>query len=66
MVASNKIAAADTQARYDTLKGLARAKNTQYRFETNVGAGLPVIDTIEHLVKAGTASTASTPCCLEP
>ena len=53
VVASNKIAAADTQSRYDTLKGLARAKNTQYRFETNVGAGLPVIDTIEHLVQSG-------------
>jgi len=53
VVASNKIAAADTQSRYDTLKGLARAKSTQYRFETNVGAGLPVIDTIEHLVQSG-------------
>ena len=53
VVTSNKIAAADTQSRYDTLKGLARAKNTQYRFETNVGAGLPVIDTIEHLVQSG-------------
>ena len=53
VVASNKIAAADTQSRYDNLKGLARAKNTQYRFETNVGAGLPVIDTIEHLVQSG-------------
>ena len=53
VVASNKIAAADSQSRYDTLKGLARAKNTQYRFETNVGAGLPVIDTIEHLVQSG-------------
>ena len=53
VVASNKIAAADTQDRYNTLKRLAQAKNTQYRFETNVGAGLPVIDTIEHLVQSG-------------
>ena len=53
VVASNKIAAADTQARYEELKRIARAKNTQYRFETNVGAGLPVIDTIEHLVQSG-------------
>ncbi|OUU15801.1 MAG: bifunctional aspartate kinase/homoserine dehydrogenase I [Crocinitomicaceae bacterium TMED45] len=53
VVASNKIAAADTQARYEGLKRIARAKNTQYRFETNVGAGLPVIDTIEHLVQSG-------------
>ena len=53
VVASNKIAAADTQARYEGLKQIARTKNTQYRFETNVGAGLPVIDTIEHLVQSG-------------
>ncbi len=53
VVASNKIAAADTQVRYEGLKRTARAKNTQYRFETNVGAGLPVIDTIEHLVQSG-------------
>ncbi|HAY56187.1 MAG TPA: bifunctional aspartate kinase/homoserine dehydrogenase I, partial [Flavobacteriales bacterium] len=53
VVASNKIAAADAQSRYEGLKALARAKNTQYRFETNVGAGLPVIDTIEHLVQSG-------------
>ena len=53
MVASNKIAAADTQARYEGLKRIARTKNTQFRFETNVGAGLPVIDTIEHLVQSG-------------
>ncbi|MDA0728347.1 MAG: bifunctional aspartate kinase/homoserine dehydrogenase I [Bacteroidetes bacterium] len=53
VVASNKISAADTQARYNELKRLALAKHTQYRFETNVGAGLPVIDTIEHLVQSG-------------
>ena len=52
-VGINKIAAADTQVRYEGLKRTARAKNTQYRFETNVGAGLPVIDTIEHLVQSG-------------
>ena len=53
VVASNKIAAADTQDRYNALKQLAQTKNTQYRYETNVGAGLPVIDTIEHLVQSG-------------
>jgi len=53
VVASNKISAADTQDRYDRLNALALAKNTQYRYETNVGAGLPVIDTIEHLIQSG-------------
>ena len=53
VVASNKISAADAQERYDRLNQLARSKNTQYRYETNVGAGLPVIDTIEHLVQSG-------------
>ena len=53
VVASNKIAASDDMKRYQTLKELARRRRTQYRFEANVGAGLPVIDTLHHLVQSG-------------
>ena len=53
VVASNKIAAADSYARYSCLRQLASRHSTDYRFETNVGAGLPVIDTIHHLVLSG-------------
>ena len=53
VVASNKIAAADSYARYIGLRELASRHSTDYRFETNVGAGLPVIDTIHHLVLSG-------------
>lgn len=53
VVASNKIAAADSYARYFGLRELASRHSTDYRFETNVGAGLPVIDTIHHLVLSG-------------
>jgi aspartokinase/homoserine dehydrogenase 1 len=53
VVASNKIAAADSYARYSGLLELASRHSTDYRFETNVGAGLPVIDTIHHLVLSG-------------
>jgi aspartokinase/homoserine dehydrogenase 1 len=53
VVASNKIAAADSYARYSGLRELASRHSTEYRFETNVGAGLPVIDTIHHLVLSG-------------
>ncbi|HIB78416.1 MAG TPA: bifunctional aspartate kinase/homoserine dehydrogenase I [Flavobacteriales bacterium] len=53
VVASNKIAAADAYKRYKGLLDLASKHSTEYRFETNVGAGLPVIDTIQHLVLSG-------------
>jgi aspartokinase/homoserine dehydrogenase 1 len=53
VVASNKIAASDAQARYAGLKSLALRMGVEYRFETNVGAGLPLIDTIQHLVQSG-------------
>ena len=53
VVASNKIAASDAQERYEGLKQLALRMGVEYRFETNVGAGLPLIDTIQHLVQSG-------------
>ena len=53
MVASNKVATSSEQARYEGLKELALRAGVEYRFETNVGAGLPLIDTIQHLVQSG-------------
>ena len=53
VVASNKIATSAEQDRYEGLKQLALRAGVEYRFETNVGAGLPLIDTIQHLVQSG-------------
>jgi aspartokinase/homoserine dehydrogenase 1 len=53
VVACNKIATSSAYATYENLKNLARAYNTSYLFETNVGAGLPVIGTLNDLLRSG-------------
>ncbi|MFZ9661608.1 MAG: ACT domain-containing protein, partial [Chitinophagaceae bacterium] len=53
VVACNKIAAASAYNNYKKLKDTAREFNTQYLFETNVGAGLPVIGTLNDLLHSG-------------
>ena len=53
VVAANKIAASSDYATYNRLKQIARARNVKYLFETNVGAGLPVICTINDLINSG-------------
>jgi aspartokinase/homoserine dehydrogenase 1 len=53
VVACNKIAASSAYDRYQQLKDLAREFNTSFLFETNVGAGLPIIGTIHDLVRSG-------------
>jgi aspartokinase/homoserine dehydrogenase 1 len=53
VVACNKVAASSTYENYRKLKLLAREFNTSFLFETNVGAGLPVIGTLNDLVKSG-------------
>lgn len=53
VVAANKIAASSSYANYRDLKDTARRKGVKYLFETNVGAGLPVINTINDLVNSG-------------
>ncbi len=53
VVASNKIAASSSFERYSKLKKLALKYSTDFLFETNVGAGLPIIDTIQNLIKSG-------------
>ncbi len=53
VVACNKIAASSDFSRYRELKDLAREFNAPFLFETNVGAGLPVIGTLNDLRKSG-------------
>lgn len=53
VVACNKIAASSPYKNYHQLKLLAKEFNAPYLFETNVGAGLPVIGTLNDLIKSG-------------
>ena len=53
VVAANKIAASSDYATYSKLKHIARQRNIKYLFETNVGAGLPIISTINDLINSG-------------
>ncbi|MCL8535467.1 bifunctional aspartate kinase/homoserine dehydrogenase I [Chryseobacterium gallinarum] len=53
IVACNKIAASSGFEQYKTLKNTARNHSCNFYFETNVGAGLPVIGTINDLIKSG-------------
>ena len=53
VVACNKIAASSSFEKYKHLKDLAREYNCQFLFETNVGAGLPVIATLNDLTRSG-------------
>lgn len=53
VVAANKIAASSDYARYSHLKHVARQRNIKFLFETNVGAGLPIINTINDLINSG-------------
>lgn len=53
VVACNKIACSSSYDYYKKLKDLAREFNTLFLFETNVGAGLPVIGTLNDLLRSG-------------
>lgn len=53
VVAANKIAASSDYSIYQELKNIARQRGVKYLFETNVGAGLPVINTINDLINSG-------------
>lgn len=58
VVACNKIATADNYENYKTLKYLSLKYNAPYLFETNVGAGLPIIDTLRNLIASGDKVTS--------
>ena len=53
VVAANKIAASSSYANYTELKKIARNRGVKFLFETNVGAGLPIIKTINDLIASG-------------
>ncbi|WP_024989923.1 bifunctional aspartate kinase/homoserine dehydrogenase I [Segatella albensis] len=53
VIAANKIAASSNYDSYAKLKRTALARGVKFRFETNVGAGLPIIGTINDLRNSG-------------
>ena len=53
VVACNKIACSSPYGYYRKLKDLSREYNSLFLFETNVGAGLPVIGTLNDLLRSG-------------
>ncbi|QYA26067.1 bifunctional aspartate kinase/homoserine dehydrogenase I [Gramella sp. MT6] len=53
VVTCNKIACADAYENYENLQNLAREYGASFHYETNVGAGLPIIDTLQNLMASG-------------
>jgi aspartokinase/homoserine dehydrogenase 1 len=49
----NKIATSSSFAQYQRLKNLAQRRGVQFLYETNVGAGLPVLSTLDDLINSG-------------
>jgi len=53
IVTANKVAASSEYENYALLKKIAKRKGAKFLFETNVGAGLPIITTLNDLVNSG-------------
>lgn len=53
IVTASKIAASGPYLKFHDLKSKARRKGVKFMFETNVGAGLPIISTINNLINSG-------------
>ena len=53
VVAANKVASSSDYATYQKLKSTARQRGVKFLFETNVGAGLPIIRTMNDLLNSG-------------
>ncbi|MBN2519172.1 MAG: bifunctional aspartate kinase/homoserine dehydrogenase I [Bacteroidales bacterium] len=53
VVAANKIACSSEMELYRKLKKTALDRNVKFMYETNVGAGLPIINTINNLINSG-------------
>ncbi|MCD8186912.1 MAG: ACT domain-containing protein, partial [Rikenellaceae bacterium] len=53
VVTANKVAASSEYALYSDLKNTSRKRGVKFLFETNVGAGLPIINTIGDLINSG-------------
>jgi len=53
VVTTNKVACSSEYSHYKFLKESAKEHGVRFAFETNVGAGLPVINTINDLIRSG-------------
>ena len=53
VVTCNKIACSENFLSYSRLQDLSREYGASFLYETNVGAGLPIIDTLKNLVASG-------------
>ncbi|VBB43388.1 Aspartate kinase homoserine dehydrogenase [uncultured Paludibacter sp.] len=53
VVTANKIAASSEYEKYAQLKDISRQRGVKFLFETNVGAGLPIINTMNNLTNSG-------------
>ena len=53
IVTANKIACSSAYDLYKDLKNTAQNKNVKFTYETNVGAGLPIISTLNDLIRSG-------------
>ncbi len=53
VVTANKIAASSEYDKYAALKDISRRRGVKFLFETNVGAGLPIINTMNSLINSG-------------
>ncbi len=53
VVTANKIACSSAYSNYKDLKNTAQSRGVRFIFETNVGAGLPIINTINDLINSG-------------
>lgn len=53
VVTANKLAASSAYDKYINLKETARRRGVKFLFETNVGAGLPIINTMNNLINSG-------------
>ncbi len=53
IVTANKIANTLSQEFYDQLRSILKSSGLQFEYETNVGAGLPIVETVKHLYHSG-------------
>ena len=58
IVTPNKKANTDSWEYYQALRSAAQKSNRRFLYETTVGAGLPVIDTLQNLIKASPQETS--------
>ena len=53
VITCNKIANSDVFSNYEDLKSLSRDNNSPFLYETNVGAAVPIISTLNNLINSG-------------